>query len=158
MNSQAFCIVRRQETIRSLPEGPSGLHPYSPPGRPNNIGFLPRIVPEIALLICRSLCSPCGVPFGPSIIVPGGAYLFLRLSTLECLNILTDCMTCRLRGCPDKCGTLSCLRMRGLSDERRIDWPPGLGLGRVSVVAKVRVTPMTGLSVEEPSVTRMTSG
>jgi hypothetical protein len=55
VNSQAFCIVRRQETIRSLPGCPSGLHPYLPPGRPNNIGFLPRIVPEIALLSCRSL-------------------------------------------------------------------------------------------------------
>jgi hypothetical protein len=86
-------MVRRQETIRSLPGRPSGLHPYLPPGRPNNIGFLPRIVPEIALLTCRSLYSPCGVPFGPSIIVPGSAYPLLRLSALECLNILADCMT-----------------------------------------------------------------
>jgi hypothetical protein len=30
--------------------------------------------------------SPCGVPFGPSIIVPSSAYLFLRLSALEWLN------------------------------------------------------------------------
>jgi hypothetical protein len=36
---------------------------------------------------------PLRVPFGPSIIVPGLAYLFLRLSALECLNILADCMT-----------------------------------------------------------------
>ena len=38
------------------------------------------------------------------------------------------------------------------------DCPPGLALGRAMVVAKVRLTPMTGLSAEEPSVTRMTSG
>jgi hypothetical protein len=31
VNSQAFCIVRRQETIRSLPGRPSGFHPYLPP-------------------------------------------------------------------------------------------------------------------------------
>ena len=30
---------------------------------------------------------------GPSIIVAGSAYLFLRLSALECLNSLADCMT-----------------------------------------------------------------
>ena len=75
VNSQAFCIVRRQETIRSLPGGPLGASPLLAAGRPNNIGFLPRIVPEIALLICRSLYSPCGVPFGPSVIVPGSVYL-----------------------------------------------------------------------------------
>jgi hypothetical protein len=39
------------------------------------------------------LYSPRGVPFGPSIIVPGVAYLFLRLSALECLYIPADCMT-----------------------------------------------------------------
>ena len=31
VNSQAFCIVPRQETIRSLPGRPSGLPPYLPP-------------------------------------------------------------------------------------------------------------------------------
>jgi hypothetical protein len=94
VKSQAFCIVRRQETIRSLPGSPSGLHPYLPPGRPNNIGFLPRIVPEIALLICRSLYSPCGVPFGPSVIVPGVAYLFFSTFRLWSASIsLADCMT-----------------------------------------------------------------
>src|SRR5690348_18353087 len=36
---------------------------------------------------------PLRVPFGPSIIVPGLAYLLLRLSALECLNSLADCMT-----------------------------------------------------------------
>src|ERR1700685_1007725 len=39
------------------------------------------------------LYSPRGVPFGPSITVPGVAYLLLRLSALECLNIPADCMT-----------------------------------------------------------------
>ena len=34
-----------------------------------------------------------GTVLGPSIIVPGLAYLFLRLSALECLNILADCRT-----------------------------------------------------------------
>ena len=72
---------------------PLGASPLLASGRPNNIGFLPRVVPEIALLTCRSLYSPCGVPFGPSVIVPGVAYLLLRLSALECLNILADCMT-----------------------------------------------------------------
>ena len=80
MNSQAFCIVRRQETIRSLPGRPSGLYPYLPPEGQTILAFLPHSVPEIALLICRSLYSPGGVPFGPSVIVPDAAYLFLRLS------------------------------------------------------------------------------
>src|SRR5262249_4255709 len=35
---------------------------------------------------------PLRVPFGPSIIVSGLAYLFLRLSALECLTSLADCM------------------------------------------------------------------
>ena len=84
--------MRRQETIRSLPGGPLGASPLLAAGRPNNIGFLPRIVPEIALLICRSLYSPCGVPFGPSVIVPGSVYRLLRLSALECLTNLADCL------------------------------------------------------------------
>jgi len=33
-----------------------------------------------------------GVPFGPSITVPGLAYLFLRLSAMECLTSLADGM------------------------------------------------------------------
>jgi hypothetical protein len=36
------------------------------------------------------LYSPCGVPFGPSIPVPGSAYPLLRLSALECLTSLAD--------------------------------------------------------------------
>jgi hypothetical protein len=36
---------------------------------------------------------PLRVPFGPSITVPGSAYRLLRLSALECLNSLADCMT-----------------------------------------------------------------
>ena len=47
----------------------------------------------LAPLSCPFLYSPCGVPFGPSITVPGLAYLFLRLSALECLNSFADCMT-----------------------------------------------------------------
>jgi hypothetical protein len=31
VNSQTFCIMRRQETTRSLRGRPSGLHPYLPP-------------------------------------------------------------------------------------------------------------------------------
>ena len=74
VNSQAFCIVRRQETTRSLRGRPSGLHPYLPPEGQAILGFLPRIVPEIALLTCLSLYSPYRVPFGPSFIVSGSAY------------------------------------------------------------------------------------
>ena len=32
-------------------------------------------------------------PFGPSITVPGLAYLLLRLSAVQCLNSLADCVT-----------------------------------------------------------------
>src|SRR6266853_2534256 len=65
---------------------PLGASPLLASGRPNNIGFLPRIVSEIALRTGLSLYSPCGVPFGPSLIVSGLAYLLLRLSALECLT------------------------------------------------------------------------
>src|SRR5215472_1608767 len=41
--------------------------------------FLPLSAHE-APLTCLLLYSPCGEPFGPSITVPGLAYLFLRLS------------------------------------------------------------------------------
>ena len=39
VNSQAFCIVRRQETIRALPGRPAGLHPYWPPEGQTILGF-----------------------------------------------------------------------------------------------------------------------
>ena len=57
-SSQAFCIVRRQEAIRSLPGCPSGLHPCLPPEGQTILAFLPSVVPEIALLTCHSLYSP----------------------------------------------------------------------------------------------------
>jgi hypothetical protein len=47
--SQAFCIVRRQEAIRSLPGRTSGLHPNLPPEGQTILAFLPPVVPEIAL-------------------------------------------------------------------------------------------------------------
>ena len=49
------------------------------------LAFRPLVVPEIARFTRRSL------PFGPSITVPGLAYLLLRLSALECLNRPADC-------------------------------------------------------------------
>ena len=51
------------------------------------LAFPPQVVPEIARFTRHSL------PFGPSLTVSGLAYRFLRLSALECLNILADCMT-----------------------------------------------------------------
>jgi hypothetical protein len=94
VKSQAFCIVRRQETIRSLPGSPSGLHPYLPPGRPNNIGFLPRVVPEIALLILPFPLFPLrGTVRAFDQRSRLGLACWLRLSALECLNILADCLT-----------------------------------------------------------------
>jgi hypothetical protein len=57
VNSQALCIVRRQETTRSLPGRASGLHPYLPP------------VGQTILVFCRvsSLRSHCllALPFIP---------------------------------------------------------------------------------------------
>jgi len=57
VNSQAFCVVRRQETIRSLPGRPSGFHPDLPPEG------------QTILVFCRvsSLRSHClfAVPFIP---------------------------------------------------------------------------------------------
>ncbi len=93
MNSQAFCIVRRQRRFGPFLDAPRGFTPYLPPEGQTLLAFLPSIVPESALLTCVSLYSPCGVPFGPSITVPGLAYPLLRLSALECLNSLADCMT-----------------------------------------------------------------
>jgi hypothetical protein len=55
--------------------------------------FLPLSAPESRHLLTLPFIPLCGVPFGPSITVPGVAYLLLRLSALECLNILADCMT-----------------------------------------------------------------
>jgi hypothetical protein len=55
--------------------------------------FLPPSAHESHRLLALSFIPLAGVPFGPSVIVPGSAYLFLRLSALECLNILADCMT-----------------------------------------------------------------
>ena len=62
---------------------------FTPPGirKAKLLAFRPQVVPEIAR------CTRHSLPFGPSITVPGLAYLFLRLSALECLNILADCMT-----------------------------------------------------------------
>jgi hypothetical protein len=58
VNSQAFCIVRRQVAIRSLPGHPLGLHPYLPPEGETILAFCRLSVPEIALLTCLSLYSP----------------------------------------------------------------------------------------------------
>ena len=93
VNSQAFCIVRRQETIRSLPGRPSGLHPYLPPEG------------QTILVFCRvsSLRSTAYLPF-PLFPLRGTVRAFdhrsrlslaclLRLSALECLHILADGMT-----------------------------------------------------------------
>src|SRR6266702_2472769 len=52
VHSQAFCIVRRQEAMRSLPGRPSGFHPYLPPEGQTILAFPPPVVPEIALLTC----------------------------------------------------------------------------------------------------------
>jgi hypothetical protein len=73
-------------------DAPRGFTPICHPEGQTILAFLPSVVPEIALLTCLSPYSPCGVPFGPSITVPGSAYLWLRLSALECLNNLADCM------------------------------------------------------------------
>ncbi len=79
MNSQAFCIVRRQETMRSLPGRPSGLHPYLPPEGQTILAF------------CRvsSLRSHCllAVPFIP---LAG-----LQHGQGESLHPQSRCVTCR---------------------------------------------------------------
>jgi hypothetical protein len=71
--------------------GPFGDAPWSftPPGvrKAKVLAFRPRVVAEIARLTRHSL------PFGPSIPVPGSAYLWLRLSALECLHLPADCVT-----------------------------------------------------------------
>ena len=64
MNSRAFCIVRRQEAIRSLRGRPSGLHPSLPPEGQTILAFLPPVVPEIALLTDLSLYSLAGYRSG----------------------------------------------------------------------------------------------
>src|ERR1700741_3190318 len=53
--------------------------------------FLPLSAHESRRLLAFPL-FPLRVPFGPSIIVSGSAYLFLRLSALECLISLADCI------------------------------------------------------------------
>jgi len=52
----------------------------------------------IWVLVCRVsflrfIPTPLSFSFGPSITVPGSAYLFLRLSALECLTSFADDMT-----------------------------------------------------------------
>jgi len=93
VNSRVYRHVRRQETIRSLHRCPLELHSYLRPEGQQSWLFLPLVVLESAQRTCPFLYSPCGVPFGPSITVPGSAYLLLRLSALECLNSFADCMT-----------------------------------------------------------------
>ena len=50
VHRRVFCIVGRQEVIRSLRGRPSGLHPYLLPEGQTILGSLPPVVPEIALL------------------------------------------------------------------------------------------------------------
>ena len=54
--------------------------------------FLPPSAHESRRLLALPFIPLAGVPFGPSITVPGSAYLLLRLSALECLSSLADCM------------------------------------------------------------------
>src|SRR5207244_12304509 len=82
--------------FRSLSRRASEHLSYFPPERPAPLvraGFSAAVRSSVVPLTCPFLYSPCGVPFGPSITVPGSAYLLLRLSALECLSSLADCMT-----------------------------------------------------------------
>jgi hypothetical protein len=86
-------MVRRQETIRSLPTRPSGLHPYLPPEGQTILVFCRVSSLRSHGLLALPFIALAGYRFGPSLLVPGVAYRFLRLRPLECLNILADCMT-----------------------------------------------------------------
>jgi hypothetical protein len=55
--------------------------------------FLPPSAHESRRLLALPFIPLCRVPFGPSIIVPSSTCLLLRLSALECLSSLADCMT-----------------------------------------------------------------
>jgi hypothetical protein len=61
---------------------------FTPPGirKATLLVFRPHVVSEIAR------CTRHSLPFWPSITVPGLAKLLLRLSALECLNILAHCV------------------------------------------------------------------
>ena len=53
--------------------------------------FLPLSAHESRRLLALPSIPLYGVPFGPSIIVPGSGYLSLRLSGVECFTSLVDC-------------------------------------------------------------------
>jgi hypothetical protein len=55
--------------------------------------FLPLSAHESRRLLALSFIPLAGYRSGLRIIVSGSAYLFLRLSALECLTSLADCMT-----------------------------------------------------------------
>jgi len=86
VSSRAFYNRRRQQRFGPFVDAPWS---FTPPGirKAKRWAFRPLIVPEIAR------CTRHSLPFGPSITVPGWAYLLLRLSALECLNSLADCVT-----------------------------------------------------------------
>ncbi len=87
VNSQAFCIMRvARRRFGPCLDAPRGFTPTCL-RKAKLLAFRPRVVPEIAR------CTRHSLPFGPSITVPGLAYLFLHLSALECLHILAHCMT-----------------------------------------------------------------
>src|SRR5208337_2844540 len=65
-------------------------------------------------------------------LVPGSAYLFLRLSALERLTSLADGLACRVGG-----GALSCLRACLRPPLSRVgDWRAGLGRSLCSLLAR----------------------
>jgi hypothetical protein len=88
--------------IRSAPAGlsdsllvPNDSDPSLPAFRASPVGEeeksrLPWMFCRMSLLKLMSYLPPFS--FGPSTIVPGSAYLLLRLSALECLTSLADVM------------------------------------------------------------------
>jgi len=86
VNSQAFCIVRRQETTRSLRGRPSGLHPYLPPEGQTILAFCRVSSLRSHCLLAFPFIPLAGYRSGLRSSFPARPILLLRLSALECLT------------------------------------------------------------------------
>ena len=94
VNSQAFCIVPRQETIRSLPGRLLGLHPYLPPEGQTILAFCRVSSLRSHCLIAHPFIPLAGYRSGLRSSFPAWPICCSAFRPLECLNILADCMTC----------------------------------------------------------------
>ena len=89
--SQAFCVVRRQEAIRSLPGRTSGPPPRLPPEDQRILAFLPSL--RSRCFLASRFTPLAGYHSGLQSPFPEWPICCTAFRPLECLNILADCLT-----------------------------------------------------------------